>query len=150
LGGDVKWKYIKELIGREKPRLLFMKETQLVRVNSSKCFNLCGSNAISWVHKGIDSEGGGILTMWDNKVFNYAKFVDEKGYVLVVGDYKCVASGKDVKVVIMNVYAPSASKEKVLLWREIEDVLVNVISPIRCVIGDFNARLKGDGLIMVR
>jgi len=34
--------------------------------------------------------------------------------------------------------------------REIEDVLVNVISPIRCVIGDFNARLKGDGLIMVR
>jgi len=53
--------------------------------------------------------------LWDNKVFNCTKFVDGKGYVLVEGEYKYVSSCKVVKVVMMNIYAPCSSKEKVLL-----------------------------------
>jgi len=139
LGGDVKWKYMKELIGKEKPGLVSVQETKLINVSASKCFGLWGSKDVSWVYRGIDSEGGGILTMWDNKVFNCTKFVDGKGYVLVEGEYKCITSGKDVKVVIMNIYAPCSSKEKMLLWREVQDMLASVNNSIKCVIGDFNS-----------
>jgi len=44
-----------------------------------------------------------------------------------------------VKVVIMNIYAPCPSKEKMLLWRKIQDVLASVNNSIKCVIGDFNS-----------
>jgi len=77
--------------------------------------------------------------MWDNKVFNCTKSVDGKGYVLVEGEYNCVTSGKNVKVVIMNIYAPCPSKEKVLLWRAIQDMLASVNNSITCVISDFNS-----------
>jgi len=108
-------------------------------VSAFKCFGLWGSNDVSWIHGGIDNEGGGILTLWDKKVFNCTKSVDGKGYVLVEGVYNCVSSGKDVKIVIMNIYAPCPRKEKMLLRREIQDVLASVNSSIKCVIGDFNS-----------
>ena len=56
--GDVKWKYITELVDKEKASVLCVHETKLVSLNASKCFSLWGSNDISWVHRGIDSEEG--------------------------------------------------------------------------------------------
>jgi len=138
-GGDVRWKYMKELISKEKPGLVCLQETKLISVSAFKCFGFWGSNDVSWIHKGIDNEGGGILTLWDKKVFNCTKSVDGKGYVLIEGVYNCISSGKDVKVVIMNIYTPCPNKEKMLLWREIQDVLASVNSSIKCVIGDFNS-----------
>lgn len=84
-------------------------------------------------------EGGGILIMWDNKVFKSASSMDERGYVLVEGEYLCGASGSQVKVAIMNIYAPCSNREKVLLWKDIENILANVLCSTKCVIGDFNS-----------
>jgi len=42
LGGDIKWKYIKELIGKEKPGIMCAQETKLISVSASKCFGLWG------------------------------------------------------------------------------------------------------------
>jgi len=77
--------------------------------------------------------------MWHYKVFKCVISADGRGFVIIEGEYKCDASGIDVNVAIMNVYAPCSTKEKVLLWREIENMLANVNCLTRCVIGDFNS-----------
>jgi len=41
-------------------------ETKLTSLCSKKCYSLWRSNEISWIHRGVDKEGGGILTMWSN------------------------------------------------------------------------------------
>jgi len=40
LGGDIKWKYISELIVKEKPGLICIQETKLASVNAYKCYSL--------------------------------------------------------------------------------------------------------------
>ena len=136
---DDKWKYIIELIAKEKASVLCVQETKLVSLYASPCFSLWGSNDISWVHRGIACEGWGILTLCDNKVFKCDLSVKGKGFVLVVEDYKCGVSGPNVNVLIMNIYAPCSNKEKVLLWRKLEDKLANSNYLIRYMIGDFNS-----------
>ena len=139
LGRDIKRKYIRELIRKEKAGVLCVQETKLVKLDDAMCYNLWESNDISWVHKGVDKEGGGILTMWDNKLFKCESSVKGKGFVLVMGDYCCGESGVVVKVLILNIYAPCSIKDKVLLWKEVENKLIIANCSIRCVVGDFNS-----------
>jgi len=42
----------------------------------------------------------------------------------------------------MNIYAPCSNKDKVLLWKEVEDNLATANCCIRCMIGDFNSFRK--------
>ena len=63
VAGDVKWMYIRELIHKKQADMLYVQEIKLASLNTAKCFNLWGSNDISWVYKGTNKEGGGILTM---------------------------------------------------------------------------------------
>jgi len=44
LEGNIKWKYLRELIIKEKPGMVCVQETKLVSVNASKCYSLWGSN----------------------------------------------------------------------------------------------------------
>jgi len=37
-----------------------------------------GNNQIKWVHRGVDKEGGGILTMWNNQIFKCSKIEEGK------------------------------------------------------------------------
>jgi len=96
---------------------------EIVSLDAAMCFSLWDSIDISWIHRGIDREEGGILTMWDNKVFKCETSMEGKGYVLVQGDYNNGVSGTAVKVLIMNIYGPCSNKDKVLLWKEVEDKL---------------------------
>jgi len=59
LGGDVRWKYLKELISKENPGLLFVQETKLTNLLASKCYSMWGNNDITWIHRGIDRERKG-------------------------------------------------------------------------------------------
>jgi len=68
-----------------------------------------------------------------------SRSVEGSGFILIEGTYRSGDYDSGVKVVVINVYAPCTNREKVLLWREIEALLVNVNSPIRCLIGDFNS-----------
>jgi len=58
-------------------------------------------------------------------VFKCEKSLEEKGYVLVEGVYSSSAPGTTMKVLIMNIYTPCSYKDKVLLWKDIEDKLAS-------------------------
>jgi len=42
LGRNVKWKYLTELIAKEKSAILCVQETKLVNISEHKCFNIWG------------------------------------------------------------------------------------------------------------
>lgn len=54
----------------------------------------------------MDKEGGSVLTIWNNQVFNHLKIEEGKGFLLTIGEYKSVEAGQFVIVAIMNVYSP--------------------------------------------
>jgi len=80
--------------------------------------------------------------MWDNKVFKCESSVEGKCFVLIMGDYCCGGSGTVVTVLIMNIYAPCSNKDKVLLWKEVENMLAIGNCSVRYIIGDLNSVTK--------
>jgi len=69
---------------------------------------------VSWVHRGVDKEGGGILTMWDNKEFKRNKSMEGKCFILIIGEL-CGGALISLNVVVLNVYAPCYNSEKFML-----------------------------------
>jgi len=87
----------------------------------------------------VDKEGGGILTLWDNKKFTCSRLEEGKGFILTEGMYKSGDSVVGVKVAVLNIYAPCSNSDKVVLWRDLECLLGNGTAYNRCLIGDFNS-----------
>jgi len=66
----VKWKYLRDILIKKKPGVLCVQEIKSVHLCYAKCYSLCGYNGMSWVHKEVEKESGGVLTMWNNQTFN--------------------------------------------------------------------------------
>jgi len=85
-----------------------------------------GSNEITWVHRNVENEGGGILTMWSNRVFQCRRVEESKGFIVTEGEYN-IGRGwgsQAVSVGFINVYSSCSIKDKIALWAEL-----NVLSP---------------------
>jgi len=102
LGGDIKWKYMQELVWKEKPGIVCLQETKRVNLPSGKCYSLWGSNEIGWLHRGIDKEGGGILTMWNNHLFSCSSMVEGKGFICTIGEYKYEGYDQIVRTLLVK------------------------------------------------
>ena len=135
----MKWNYLKSLIIKEKPGIVCIQETKLISLCSQKCFSLWGSNDIGWIHRGINKEGGGILTMWNNQEFKCIRSVEGKGFIVSEGEYLYGGSDQFIPVVIINVYSPCSNSEKHTLWGNIERIVGSFQNMAWCVLGDFNA-----------
>lgn len=63
----------------------------------------------------------------------------EKGFILIIGEYKSESGGLGVEVAIINVYGPCSNTRKNILWDEIENVKLRQNCSVWCVLGDFNS-----------
>ncbi|GJU28730.1 putative RNA-directed DNA polymerase [Tanacetum coccineum] len=76
---------------------------------------------------------GGILTIWDSRMFSIdTKFVN-KNFLCVVRTWV----GITAKVGLLNIYAPQSPALKDQLWSDLE-ILINAIDAVWIVFGDFN------------
>ncbi|PWA90188.1 RNA-directed DNA polymerase, eukaryota [Artemisia annua] len=73
---------------------------------------------------------GGILLMWDNKVFNKVQVISDPGFV-----GRWIGVGEMVGFV--NVYGPRNESDRKSLWSRISRVIGNV-NACWCIFGDFN------------
>jgi len=87
----------------------------------------------------VDVDGGGILTMWHNQIFNYIKTVEGKGFIIIIGEYKTEEGDHVVKVGVINVHSSCLNSEKMALWEEIVRIKDTNNSLARCVVGYVNA-----------
>jgi len=46
MGRRTKWKYLHDILGKEKPDILCVQETKLLSLSDTKCFSLWGNNEI--------------------------------------------------------------------------------------------------------
>nr|GEU29994.1 transposon TX1 uncharacterized [Tanacetum cinerariifolium] len=109
----------------------------------------------SWINGLIDSESpnflefkkqasagasGGILTMWDSRVFSMEFKISERNFLAVLGSWSGISS----KVGLLNIYAPQASLLKDQLWSSIETIM-NEYDVIWILFRDYNfVRHRGE------
>jgi len=123
LGGGIEWNYLGSIVRKENPGVVCCQETKLVNVNYQQCYSLWGSNSISWVHRSVDMEGGGILTLWNQNVFLCDRTLEGKGYMVIEGKYKIGRGDSVVRVGIINVYSTGSNIDKAVLWENLGRIL---------------------------
>jgi len=73
-----------------------IEETKLGTVANQQCFMLWGSNAVSWVRRSVDLDGGGIMTVWNHNVLMCERTEEGKKVVVIEGKYKTVRGDKNI------------------------------------------------------
>jgi len=130
---------MQELMNKEKPGIVCIQETKQVNIPNLKYYSVWGNNEISWVHRGVDKEGGDILTMWSKQLFICSRIVEGKGFIMTEREYKHEDNNQFVEVALINVYSPCLATETYTLWEEITTIIDNNRNLGWCVMGDFNA-----------
>lgn len=107
LGGKVKKRAVRELIGKEKIEFMCLQETKLDSVNDRLACSLWGNRDYGWVYSGSDGASGGLCCVWDSSVFVRKELWGEKGLLGVSGLWEGCSMN------IVNVYARVTRKVKV-------------------------------------
>ncbi|PWA73502.1 RNA-directed DNA polymerase, eukaryota [Artemisia annua] len=129
--GKVDW--IRELCIKEKPVVVGIQETKSRNMDMKMVNNIWGSDDVDYVKKDADGRSGGILLMWDNKVFNKDQVISEPGFVAVLGRWIGVSD----MVGFVNVYGPRNESDRKALWHRISTV-IGIVNACWCIFGDFN------------
>jgi len=60
LGGNVKRKYLRDLISKEQANMVCLQKTKCFVLSKESCYLLWGSNELDWVENGANNIAGGI------------------------------------------------------------------------------------------
>lgn len=140
LAQKAKKDWVKELCIKNKVNFLAIQETKMETIDES-CVKQCWGNLVfDHVYSEAVGNSGGILCVWDTNSFCRSSITVSDYFVIIRGYWRL--SGK--KTMIIAVYAPQESKEKMSLWgflrQEVGKWNGNVI-----IMGDFNeVRVKSD------
>nr|GEU51453.1 RNA-directed DNA polymerase, eukaryota [Tanacetum cinerariifolium] len=113
-------------IVRKSPRTL---ESKLDFCDSSIIRNLWSCSYSAYASSDLVGASGGILTMWDTRVFTLQKQFIDQNFVGVIGSWDGVSS----RIGLLNVYAPQPSPLK--------EALCHFNANEADVFNDFNARV---------
>lgn len=103
-GEDVKVTWVRKLKIQHKINFLGLQETQhydFSRINVKKCWE---STDLDF--DGVDSNGrsGGLISIWDTKLFQKTKVIKNKSFLIVIGTW----SGVPRKTIFADIYGPQA------------------------------------------
>ncbi|GJZ72574.1 RNA-directed DNA polymerase, eukaryota [Tanacetum coccineum] len=133
LGSVYKKSWIKGLAENVNPVFFGIQEIKLDSVDQFLVRSLWPCLFVSSTFSSSVGASGGIITMWDSRVFNMENKVTNRNFLGVVGSWSGVSS----KVGLLKVYAPQLSSLKSQLWSTIEGV-INFLDAIWILFGDFN------------
>ncbi|GKV48207.1 hypothetical protein SLEP1_g55033 [Rubroshorea leprosula] len=112
-------------------------ETKLENVDRSICRRVWGTNDFDWVAKASNGRSGGLLCVWNSKVFRKKGVVEGENYLGV-----CRLWGEeDTLVYIINICSPCLLMGKRALWEELQRLIASKGGKW-CLAGDFNAVRK--------
>nr|GEV90749.1 hypothetical protein [Tanacetum cinerariifolium] len=108
--------WIKEIIAKNSLLFVGIQETKIETLDDSLIRYLWPNNFTAFVANGSMGASGGILTMWDSRVFLMELNVIDSNFVGVIGSWVGVSN----RIGLINVYSPQASLQKGSLWLSIE------------------------------
>ncbi|GKA82834.1 RNA-directed DNA polymerase, eukaryota [Tanacetum coccineum] len=133
LRGVKKKDWIKELIDVNSPMFIGIQESKLVNFDQSCIRSIWPHSYVTFASSDSVGASGGILTMWDSRVFSMEQSFCNRNYVGVYGSWIGVSS----KIGLINVYSPQSSSQKEELWVSIENLIASV-NITWVIFGDFN------------
>ncbi|GKV29210.1 hypothetical protein SLEP1_g38156 [Rubroshorea leprosula] len=110
------------------------KETKKEFIDRSICKRIWGSGDFEWIYKPSNGMSGGLLCIWNPKMFEKKEVLEGENYIGVYGLW----GEEQTPVYIVNVYSSCILAGKRALWEE----LLNLIRSRKgnwCLGGDFNA-----------
>ncbi|KAL8478208.1 hypothetical protein ACS0TY_030195 [Phlomoides rotata] len=135
LGKKIKRSEIKQMTFRNGIDVCCLQESKLEKLDERTGKELWFDRDFDWAWREAEGRSGGIITIWNRKVFCKISSWHIKGMLAVNGFW--VEDG--MKVMIINVYAPCKLSAKAQLWDAILIVLEQNQDIRICVVGDFNS-----------
>ncbi|KAL8530707.1 hypothetical protein ACS0TY_007661 [Phlomoides rotata] len=141
LGKRMKRKEVKSIIKNNDMDLCCIQETKLEKLESRIGYEIWPGNDFDWAWRDAEGRSGGLISIWNRKLFEKTSSWHSKGLLVVNGRWLEDNGG----MVIINVYAPCLFFEKEQLWDTIKMVIAQNDDARICVVGDFNSiREKGE------
>ncbi|GKV25907.1 hypothetical protein SLEP1_g35285 [Rubroshorea leprosula] len=98
------------------------------------CRRVWGTEDFDWIAKPSRGLSGGLLCIWDKKIFKKEEVLEGDHFIGVFGLW----GEKGVPVYILNIYSPCDLSGKRALWEELHNLILNRKGNW-CLGGDFNA-----------
>ncbi|XP_023765937.1 uncharacterized protein LOC111914428 [Lactuca sativa] len=133
VGEDAKVSWVRRLKIKHKATFVGLQETQLSDYSNIDVKGCWDSNDYDFV--GVDSSGrsGGLISIWDTRLFQKGDVIKNRNFLVVIG--KC--KNKDGILNIANVYGPQSPTEKKNVWTELLSI-IKLRPGMWVMFGDFN------------
>jgi exonuclease III len=135
LGGVVKLKEVRKLIGESNPSIVCLQETKLPLCDDFLCTSLWGNSPHAFSFRPSVGASGGLLTIWDSVEVEVWSSIS-RDHVLWC-HRRFISTGEEFFVA--NVYAPCDDGAKQGLWNYLSIRIQPLFGKRVCVCGDFNA-----------
>ncbi|XP_023761643.1 uncharacterized protein LOC111910084 [Lactuca sativa] len=114
--------------------LMAIQETQLSDLHNSLDVSSCWGNFNhGFEYVNATGRSGGLLTIWDSNFFNIEATVKSMYFLMIIGTCTSI----DGQVVIVNVYGPKSSPDKLQLWWDLLNLKQQRMATW-IILGDFN------------
>ncbi|KAJ0535621.1 putative RNA-directed DNA polymerase [Helianthus annuus] len=133
LGSASKGNWIKNLKVANEVGFLMIQETQFQSFGGVDVSRLWGSRDFDYDVVDAVGRSGGLLSVWDSKIFTKTSVIKRR-YILVVSGY---LKNDGQKVSLVNVYCPQKLVDKRMVWDEIK-AMISDVDEMWIVAGDFN------------
>ncbi|GKD13482.1 RNA-directed DNA polymerase, eukaryota [Tanacetum coccineum] len=126
----------KEMVGESENMeecMAGIQEIKCGKVEEQWVEDLWGSRNFGYAQVEAKGKSGGLLLVWDTKIFSASQSVGDERFIVVKGSWK----GRDEDLILANLYVPHPSNEKGVLWSRL-DGLIQQNNCAWCVFSDFN------------
>ncbi|KAL4291642.1 hypothetical protein GQ457_14G009450 [Hibiscus cannabinus] len=103
------------LVRSHRADMIFIQESKLDTFSLAEAKKLWGDDDVDFLVSPAEGRSGGLLTLWDKKLFCASSSVCEKRYIAVKGKWINV----DMESCMVNVYAPNAEAGQIIFWAEL-------------------------------
>ena len=131
----IKWAAFIKLNLKYKVDLVCLQETKKDNFTKLICQNIWGDFNVSWDSVPSVHTVGGLLCMWNNSDFEVDRRVKGRNFLMLVGTW----IKDNLKLFIVNVYAPCHLAGKRDLWEELRQLKASNPEGLWCFLRDFNS-----------
>ncbi|PWA61144.1 zinc finger, BED-type [Artemisia annua] len=133
MGDSGKKGWIRSVIRDEHPDVIGLQETKCGVVDDIWIEDIWGDKGYGYSQLPAVGNSGGIILIWDARVFLCKEAIGDERFIAVRGSWK----GKDVEVFLVCIYGPHVGRQKTSLWDRLT-VLMNRWNGAWCIFGDLN------------
>lgn len=134
LGTEGRDTAIGSVVKIEKAAVIFIQETKMENMTDSIVRSIWGSGMHQWTAVNSIGASRGMLTVWDDSIFNCVEVFSQMHCLSIRGTRIC--DGFDC--VPTKVYGPTGDADRTRIWSELDEVRLKWPDLPWCIGGDFN------------